>query len=132
MHILNDDEVINARSDYTQIVSEADAEKREFTQVMFKAYPLSPPNIAWEIDSSMKTWMDPTSVRLWQMYVITGSPMHQREKIGDYRLDTTIGPGGGPSFQISQYACHGEHPDPRTLLRPMRPWVPVGYYHAPT
>ena len=131
LHLLNADEVTNIHTDYPRIVREADEALQEFTQVVFKAYALSPPDVTWEIDSSMKTWIDPTRIRLWQMFVIVGSPMHQQAKVGDYRIYTTRSPDGGRSFQVSKHKCHREYPDPRKLLHPMRPWVPVGFFHAP-
>ena len=132
LHILDNIAVTSAREDYTEIVRRADEARLEFTQVVFKAHALTPPDIWWDVDSSTRTWMNPAHVRLQQMYVIIGSPMHKPEKVGDYRVNVVNSPDGHHSFQISKHKCHADHPDPRKMFTPMRPWVPMGYYHAPS
>ena len=115
-----------------EVVQSADAENLEFTQVMFKAYTLTPPDIKWGVDAPTGTWFNPAQVCIRQTYVIIGSPMHHRVKVGDYQLLTRTSPDGTPSLPISGHACHHGHPDPQVMFQPLQQWNPVGYFHQPT
>jgi len=98
------------------------------TQLMFLVRSLARPDKIWGQGGTTSLWYNADKLVLRKLYVITGRPLAEQCRVGDYRL---VASPNSHEFVASQHACHRNLPDPRDIIEAMTPWKQIGYYRTP-